>query len=435
MAATNDYWDSRIQIIYDEHYKSLAVDDLYRAVYERLHSEVSALYFALKDRDLKRSELYKAARFLSFRSDLQRCLEDISGSMNDKMSRALVKAYKDAGLAAKDSLGKKSVWTVQNRHMAEACVTRKWAGDNFSGRIWKNRDQLAKQIEHGISTIVITGMGRNDLLRELNKTDYRERFVPPAGASQDEAEQLLEAYLQRGRRQADCLVRTELMHTLNTAQIETYRSEGVNYLEFDCEPTACPHCLDIAKSNPHPINKIPCTIGHPNCRCTWLAVEDEDVEDIRRQYAEPQSEKTVDNSAESGIIKSRSDTVAEITTLGKVNKEPLEKEFGALKTDEIIITNERIKHIQNRHPEDYELFEKYAVKTIEAPDIIIKDDKNDNTVFMVKKLATTNLNVVAKLILDIEDNDLKNSVMTFYRIRERNLRKLQNKNKVLYKSE
>ncbi|MGM9936054.1 MAG: hypothetical protein ACI38A_01805, partial [Candidatus Ornithomonoglobus sp.] len=250
MAAVNDYWDSRIQKIYDKHSKSLTVDDLYREVYERLHSEVSELYFAMRDRDLTRTELYKSAKFLSFRRDLQRHLTDISGSMNDKMSRALVKAYKDAGLAAKDSIGKKSVWTVQNKRMAEACVERSWAGDNFSGRIWKNRDQLAKQVEQGVSSIIITGMGRNDLLRELNRTDYRERFVAPTGASQDEAEQLLEAYLQRGRRQADCLVRTELMHTLNTAQIETYRSEGVNYLEFECEPTACPDCLAIAADNP-----------------------------------------------------------------------------------------------------------------------------------------------------------------------------------------
>lgn len=286
MAKQNNYWETRIQKIYDKHQKELSVDDLYRSVYESLHNEVKDLYSALKERDLTRTELYKSAKFLSFRKDLSRRLTDISGSLNDRLGKTLIKAYKDAGLAAKDSIGKKSVWTVQNRHMAEACIERSWAGDSFSNRIWKNRTQLAKQIEQDISGIVITGMGRNQLLKELNGLDYRERFHPPDGASQDEAEQALEAYLQRGRRQADCLVRTELMHTLNTAQIETYRGEGVNYLEFECEPTACPDCLAIAENNPYPINKIPCEIRHPNCRCTWLAVEDEDVEDVKRQYAE-----------------------------------------------------------------------------------------------------------------------------------------------------
>ena len=49
--------------------------------------------------------------------------------------------------------------------------------------------------------------------------------------------------------------------------------------------------------------------------------------------------------------------MAEIIELGKLNTQPLESEFGKLKTDELIITNERIEHIKIRHPEDFELFE------------------------------------------------------------------------------
>ena len=56
--------------------------------------------------------------------------------------------------------------------------------------------------------------------------------------------------------------------------------------------------------------------------------------------------------------------MAEIIQLGKINTTPLEKEFGKLKTDEIIITNERIDHIKKRHPEDFLLFEKYGVKPL-----------------------------------------------------------------------
>ncbi|MDE5940052.1 MAG: hypothetical protein K2H37_13370, partial [Lachnospiraceae bacterium] len=65
----------------------------------------------------------------------------------------------------------------------------------------------------------------------------------------------------------------------------------------------------------------------------------------------------------------------------------------------------------------------------------IKDIKNKNTVFMVKKLPNINLNVIIKLALDTDKNGLKNSVMTFYRIRERNLKKLIIKNTLLYSKE
>lgn len=141
------------------------------------------------------------------------------------------------------------------------------------------------------------------------------------------------------------------------------------------------------------------------------------------------------NSGDGGRIESGSDNMAEITKLGTLNTQPLEKEFGKLKTNDIIVTNERIAHIKLHHPDDYTLFEQYGVSTIESPDIIIKDCKNTNTVFMVKQLEDTNLNVVAKLILDTEDTEYKNSVMTFYRIRNKNLVKLENKNKTLYKKE
>lgn len=144
---------------------------------------------------------------------------------------------------------------------------------------------------------------------------------------------------------------------------------------------------------------------------------------------------TVDKSEKSDIIKTGSDDVAEIIELGKFDTQPLEIEFGKLKTDELIVTNERIEHIKSRHPEDFNLFEKYSLSVVAEPDFIIKDEKNVNTVFMVKKLENTNLNLVVKIILETDEKDLKNSVMTFYRIRERNLKKLVDRNKTLYKSE
>lgn len=127
--------------------------------------------------------------------------------------------------------------------------------------------------------------------------------------------------------------------------------------------------------------------------------------------------------------------MAELKKLGKLNAQLLESEFGKLSTDEIIVTDERIKHIALRHPEDMTLFLQYASSAVEHPDFIVKDEKNSHTVFMILQLPETNLNVVVKLNLEIDHDGLKNSVMTFYRIRHKNLQKLMRKNKVLYKKE
>lgn len=164
-----------------------------------------------------------------------------------------------------------------------------------------------------------------------------------------------------------------------------------------------------------------------------------DPENRKKYAAKVQGWKAIAKEGNSDIIKSVSTgeeaLMTEIHSLGKINTEVLEKEFGNIQTDEIIVTNERIEHIKERHPEDYALFEKYGKESVASPDLIIKDVKNKGTVFMVKRLPETNLNVVVRVVLETDDSKLKNSVMTFYRIRERNLRKLVEKNGLLYKKE
>lgn len=174
-----------------------------------------------------------------------------------------------------------------------------------------------------------------------------------------------------------------------------------------------------------------------NCRCTFtIEVDDWNkwMEDYEKRHGNGQARK-VANRIDSDIMETSSlrgeSKVATIRPLGKIKIDVIEKEFGKIQTDEIIVTNERENHIKVRHPEDYELFQKYGAETVNNPDFIIRDGKNQGTVFMVRKLPDTNLNVVVRVALDTDEEGLKNSVMTFYRIRERNLKKLIEKNSIL----
>lgn len=149
----------------------------------------------------------------------------------------------------------------------------------------------------------------------------------------------------------------------------------------------------------------------------------------------------LDNQYKSGIIdidKARTEgnnVVTEYTLLGNLNSEYFSGEFGELQTSEIIVTAERLEHIRERHIADISLFEEYASSAVTKPDIVLKDMEHIGTVFMVKKLPDTNLNVVVRLALSTDTEGFKNSVMTFYRIREKNLKKLEIRHKVLYKNE
>lgn len=158
-----------------------------------------------------------------------------------------------------------------------------------------------------------------------------------------------------------------------------------------------------------------------------------------RIKAEQTRRADMDKAVKSGIIKASSakeeKAMVEMQSLGRIKISLMEKRFKNIQTEDIIVTNERIAHIKERHPEDYELFKIFGADSVQNPDYIIEDRKHDGTVFMVKKLPDTNLNVVCRLALSTDEEGLKNSVMTFYRIRERNLRKLIEKNQLLYKKE
>ena len=121
--------------------------------------------------------------------------------------------------------------------------------------------------------------------------------------------------------------------------------------------------------------------------------------------------------------------------IGKINKSVFEKEFGELATDEVVLTEERIQHIKDRHIDDYNLFTRYNKVVLEDPDIILKDGKNENTVFMIKHVDETNMNIVLKLAVFEDEKHPKNSIMTAYRIRDKNVKKLEKNNKTHYKCE
>ena len=105
-----------------------------------------------------------------------------------------------------------------------------------------------------------------------------------------------------------------------------------------------------------------------------------------------------------------------------------------IRTDEDIITEERIRHIQERHPGELERYAGYLRDVVEHPSYIIADER-PNTAVVLKELEAQgdHLRLALRLATAADHPDHKNSVLTFMRIREKEwLRLLRNK-KILYK--
>lgn len=315
---------------------------------------------------------------------------------------------------AAQHLGLGSSFYTIDSDMVNRFVGNDWCdGKDFSARIWANRDKLARTLH----TDVLNGVIRGDSYQRVSRAVQKK-------------------FTEVSRKDIERLVFTEDTYLSNEAAMSVFATAGVTeeYI-YVCAPVgACPICQALngqrfqIKDRMPGVNFPPM---HPWCRCFFDPVV-KSLDD----FIAAERKNALTSGGDGGIIISESgDALTEIKKLGDLNTTMLEHEFGKIQTSEIIITNERIDHIKQRHPEDYALFEKYGAESVMNPDCIIKDEKNTGTVFMVKKLNDTNLNVVVRLVLCSNNEKLKNSVMTFYRIREKNLKKLEKKNKVLYKKE
>lgn len=120
--------------------------------------------------------------------------------------------------------------------------------------------------------------------------------------------------------------------------------------------------------------------------------------------------------------------------LGRIDINRYKNHFDVA-TDEIIITLERINHILIEHQEDFTKYFNYVINIIEDPDYILKDCKNENTAMVIKHIEKTNINIIIRLAVGNDLKHNKNSIITMYRIRDKNLKKLIDKNKCIYKCE
>lgn len=123
-------------------------------------------------------------------------------------------------------------------------------------------------------------------------------------------------------------------------------------------------------------------------------------------------------------------------TIGRIDKNIYKCVTENIVTDEVIITDERIAHIKQRHPNDYERFYSYIPEIIGNPDYIIASNKPD-TATVLKQITDKGekFQLVLRLITSKDNTDFKNSVITFLNISERTWNKYLRNKEILYKGE
>ena len=107
-----------------------------------------------------------------------------------------------------------------------------------------------------------------------------------------------------------------------------------------------------------------------------------------------------------------------------------------IQTSDVIITQQQIEHIQERHPNDYEWYFKYVNEILESPDYILEANK-PKTAFILKHICDNgkNYQLILRLKTSQDPISYKNSVITFLKVDDKRYNRYLRTKKILYKNE
>lgn len=123
-------------------------------------------------------------------------------------------------------------------------------------------------------------------------------------------------------------------------------------------------------------------------------------------------------------------------TIGKIDKKIYKCITDNIVTDEVIITDERIQHIKDRHPNDYEKYYSLLKEIVEKPQYIVETNK-PYTALILKEFTegTEQFKTVLRLTTSHDNPNFKNSIITFMKINEKEWARMLRNKKILYKKE
>lgn len=120
--------------------------------------------------------------------------------------------------------------------------------------------------------------------------------------------------------------------------------------------------------------------------------------------------------------------------VGKIHRRMLGKYKEKIVTENVILTYERLKHIQEHHPGDYEKYGVHIEEILSNPDYIIDDNKNIDTVLFLKNIKEDgkNIQIVIKLNTNLNEKDKQNSILTFWKVKDKTYRQLLRNKEIIY---
>lgn len=228
-----------------------------RRIYDKAEREIAAevegMYLKLLEDGVNRTDVWSYKHYRELSNSLNKKMAKLGldeiNVVNNSLEKALRKIYNETPLPKNTPI--KHEFSIIYDIQIKQIIARPWSEKHFSSTIWDNKDELLKILKKGIADSIVRGESKDKLV----------------AAVMDK--------MNTGFNMADRVVRTELMATINLAQVEKYKDNGYKKLEIittdDCR--RCEYCSsrdgDIVD-----INSTDIPPWHPNDRCTVMPVLD-----------------------------------------------------------------------------------------------------------------------------------------------------------------
>ena len=294
-------------------------------------------------------------------------------------------------------------------------------GCDFSKRIWSNSEKLGNYLRTNLTAAAMSGKSINKIAQELSE------------------------YMNVGLYNSTRLVRTEVNHFANEAEMLSYEELDIEKYKFiaTLDNRTCEHCAELDNTifnvkDRKPGKNYPPI--HANDRCTTVAVFDDDILNVLQRKARDENGKPIlvpQNMTYQQwydkYVKNPQEEKIKPYIVGKIDKNRYKNIAENITTKDVVLLPKQIEHIEEKHKGVYLKYKNEINNILDNPDYIFKDPKHKNTALLVKKYDN-NVEVVLKLNTDTKNN-FKNSIITMWEIKDKRLERYKQTHEIVYKKE
>lgn len=301
-------------------------------------------------------------------------------------------------------------------------LNEKWMDNaNFSQRIWQNSEKLGNYLRMNLTAATMSGKSINKIVQELAD------------------------YMNVGIYNATRLVRTEVNHFANEAEMLAYEELDIEKYRFiaTLDNRTCEHCAELDNKVFNVKDRKPgknCPPIHSNDRCTTVAEFDDDVSDELQRRARDENGDSILVPQDMNYkewydeyVKNPQEQKIKPYIVGKIEKNRYKNIASNITTKDVVLLPKQIEHIEERHKGVYLKYKNEINNILDNPDYIFKDPKHKNTALLIKKYDN-NVEVVLKLNTDTKNN-FKNSIITMWEIKDKRLERYKQTHEIVYKKE